>query len=271
MDYMPKISIITITYNSRSFLEETVDSVLSQDFPDFEYIIVDGGSTDGTLDIVRKYAERDSRIRWVSEPDRGIADAMNKGVRLTTGDIVAHLHSDDTYLPGTLRRVAEAFASHADARWLTGCLRHVNERGEQLYDSRLKDDYSLESLMRRNLIGHPATFLRRELFAEVGGFDTTLHYAMDYDLWLRIALRYPVLPLPLLLATFRIHVESLSSRELLQAFAEEHLIRQRFRAAHGWGGRFGDMLRYHRERLVIKLGLNNLRKRLLQKSWVDRP
>jgi glycosyltransferase involved in cell wall biosynthesis len=263
-------SIITITYNSSRFLAETVDSVINQDFPDFEYIIVDGGSTDGTLDIVRKYAERDSRIRWVSEPDGGIADAMNKGVRLATGDIVAHLHSDDTYLPGALRQVADAFARHADARWLTGCLRHVNERGEFLYDSRFKDDYSLESLLRRNLIGHPATFIRREVFAEVGGFDAALRYAMDYDLWLRIAPRYPVLPLPSLLATFRVHAESLSSRELLQAFAEEYLIRQRFCAAHGRDVGFGDTVRYHKERLVIKLGLNNLRKRLFRKSRADR-
>lgn len=265
---MAQFSIITITFNGASYLRETIESVLAQDFADFEYLLVDGGSTDGTLDIVRKYAARDARIRWVSEPDGGIADAMNKGVRLATGDIVAHLHSDDTYLPGALRRVADAFARHA--RWLTGCLRHVNERGELLYDTRLKSDYSLESLLRRNLIGHPATFIRRELFAEVGGFDNTLRYAMDYDLWLRIALRYPVLPLPSLLATFRVHAASLSSRELLQAFAEEYLIRQRFRAAHGCGDGFGDMVRYHKERLVIKLGLNNLRKRLFQKNRVDR-
>ena len=267
---MPKISIITITYNSRRFLEETVNSVLSQNFPDFEYIIVDGGSTDGTLDIVRKYAEKDARVRWVSEPDNGIADAMNKGVMLATGNIVAHLHSDDTYLPGALRQVADAFVRHPDARWLTGCLRHVNERDELLYDTRLKDDYSLESLLRRNLISHPATFIRHEVFAEVGGFDTALRYAMDYDLWLRIAICYSVLPLPSLLATFRVHAESLSSRELLQAFAEEYQIRQRYRAAHGLGGGFGDLVRYHKERLVIKFGLNNLRKRLFQKSRIDR-
>lgn len=266
---MAQFSIITITYNSSRFLAETIESVLSQDLSDLEYLIVDGGSTDGTLDIVRKYAERDARIRWVSEPDAGIADAMNKGVRLATADIVAHLHSDDTYLPGALRQVADAFARHADARWLTGCLRHVNEQGEQLYDTQFKDDYSQRSLLRRNLIGHPATFIRREVFAEVGGFDASLRYAMDYDLWLRIALRYPVLPLPSLLATFRVHAESLSSRELLQAFAEEYLIRRRFRAAHGLAGGFFDMVRYHKERLVIRLGLNNLRKRLAQKLRSD--
>lgn len=262
-----KFSIITITYNSERYLEETIKSVLTQDYPDFEYIIVDGGSTDGTLDLVRKYAD-DDRISWKSEPDRGIADAMNKGIERAKGEIIAHLHSDDSYLPGALRQVADAFERHADVRWLTGCLRHVNELGDLLYDTRLKDSYSLENLLRRNLIGHPATFIRREVFAEVGVFDTTLRYAMDYDLWLRIALRYPVLPLPSLLATFRVHAESLSSRELLQAFAEEYLIRQRFRAAHGLGGGFGDMVHYHKERLVIKLGLNNLRKRLFQKRRV---
>jgi glycosyltransferase involved in cell wall biosynthesis len=264
-----KFSIITITFNSKTYLEETIQSVLTQDYPDFEYIIVDGGSTDGTLDLVRKYAD-DDRICWKSEPDRGIADAMNKGIERAKGEIIAHLHSDDSYLPGALRQVADSFARHADARWLTGCLRHVNERGELLYDTRLKDDYSQESLLRRNLIGHPATFIRREVFDEVGGFDPTLRYAMDYDLWLRIALLYPVQPLAYLLATFRVHAESLSSRELLQAFSEEYQIRQRFRAAHGRSGGFSDLVRYHKVRLVIKLGLNNLRKRLFQKSQVSR-
>lgn len=257
--------MITITFNSQRFLAETIESVLSQDFIDFEYIFIDGGSTDETLEIIENFANRDSRIRWVSEPDKGISDAMNKGVKMATGDIVSHLHSDDTYLPGALGQVANAFARQANASWLTGCLRNVNERGELLYDTQLKEDYSLTRLLRRNLIGHPATFIRRELFSEVGEFDTALRYAMDYDLWLRIALHYPVLPLPSLLATFRVHAESLSSRELLQAFAEEYQIRQRFRSEYVAFGRFSDLLRYHRDRLAIQLGLNNLRKRLLQK------
>ena len=92
-----KISIITITLNSRKYLDKSISSVLSQDHQNLEYIFVDGGSTDGTLEIIKKYAEKDQRIRWISEPDRGIADAMNKGVALATGDIIAHLHSDDSY------------------------------------------------------------------------------------------------------------------------------------------------------------------------------
>ncbi len=257
--------MITITFNSQQFLTETIESVLSQDFIDFEYIFVDGGSTDGTQETIRRYAEHDSRIRWVSEPDNGIADAMNKGVGLAIGDVVAHLHSDDSYLPGALRQVAEAFEQFPSARWLTGCLRYVDEAGQVLYDTRLKDVYTAQSLLRRNSIGHPATFIRRELFSELGGFKMSLRYAMDYDLWLRIASRYPLLPLPAVLATFRVHAESLSSRELLKAFAEEYRIRHVFRAKHDAYGRFGDMLRYHRGRLVILLGLNNLRKRLFQK------
>ena len=268
---MPIFSIITITYNSEKFMEETIKSLLCQDFSDYEYIFVDGGSSDGTLGIIRKYAGLDTRIRWVSEPDKGIADAMNKGVKLATGDIVAHLHSDDCYLPGALRQVHAAFLNNPKSRWLTGCLRYVDGRGEILYDSQLKENYSLPSLLRRNLIGHPATFIRRELFNDVGGFDCTLRYAMDYDLWLRIALHDPVLPLPALLATFRNHTESLSSRELLNAFAEEYRIRQRFRSAHGLGGRWGDMAHYYKERLVILLGLNNLRKRLAQKLRLRQP
>ena len=116
-----KISIITITLNSRKYLDKSISSVLSQDHQNLEYIFVDGGSTDGTLEIIKKYAEKDQRIRWISEPDRGIADAMNKGVALATGDIIAHLHSDDSYpAPGILSTVTHEFSSCPDALWLTG-------------------------------------------------------------------------------------------------------------------------------------------------------
>ncbi len=111
-------SIITVTFNSKRYLEETIRSVLTQAFVDLEYILVDGGSTDGTLDIIRDHAAKDRRIRWISEPDEGIADAFNKGIALASGEIVGIINSDDTYAPGALRAVADACAAHPD--WGTG-------------------------------------------------------------------------------------------------------------------------------------------------------
>ncbi|GAM11004.1 putative glycosyltransferase Rv1514c [Geobacter sp. OR-1] len=260
-----KISVVTITYNSREFLEETIASVLVQGYPELEYLIVDGGSTDGTLDIVNRYAVMHPWIKWISEPDRGIADAMNKGIRLATGDVVAHLHADDAYLDGTLAEVCRAFAANPGARWATGRIRCVNTAGERLYDTELKRSYNLSDILYGNIISHPATFVRRSVFDEVGLFDPELRYSMDYDLWLRIAALEPPILIDKVLAKFRVHPNSLSSANILAAMAEEHAIRQR-----NWGvlssrARLAAELRYHRETMLIRLGLNNFRKRFMQR------
>lgn len=260
-----KISVVTITFNSREFLEETIESVLGQWYPDLEYILVDGGSTDGTLDVIRRHASMNPCIRWISEPDQGIADAMNKGIRMATGDVVAHLHADDAYLDGTLAEVAHAFAANPSARWATGRIRCVGESGERLYDTELKQSYRLADILYANIISHPATFVRRPVFDEVGMFDPAIRYSMDYDLWLRMAALEPPLLINRVLASFRVHPNSLSSANILAAMAEEHAIRRR-----NWGvlpvsGRISAGLRYHRERLLIRLGLNNFRKRFVQR------
>jgi glycosyltransferase involved in cell wall biosynthesis len=159
-----KFSIITITMNSRKYLDETIASVLSQEYRNFEYIIVDGGSSDGTLDTIKESARKDDRIRWVSEPDRGIADAMNKGVLLATGDVLAHLHSDDRYVDASvLSRVATEFARHPEALWLTGGEYIVDDAGKSLREIRVRN-YSYRKLIRSNFILHAATFIRRTAF-----------------------------------------------------------------------------------------------------------
>jgi len=258
-----KISVVTITYNSRKFLEETIASVLGQGCNDLEFLLVDGGSTDGTIEIIKRYAAENACIRWISEPDRGIADAMNKGIRLATGDVVAHLHADDAYLEGTLSAVASAFAANPRSRWLTGRIRCVNSAGERLYDTELKPSYELSSILHGNIISHPATFIRRSVFDEIGMFNPEYRYSMDYDLWLRIAAIEPPLPMDRVLTSFRVHPDSLSSANILVAMDEEHSIRRR-----NWGvlprlSRISAELRYRREKLLMRLGLNNIRKRLL--------
>jgi glycosyltransferase involved in cell wall biosynthesis len=267
---MPLFSIITITYNSKAYLEETIRSVLDQDFADFEYLLVDGGSTDGTLALIEKYAARDRRIRWLSEPDKGIADAMNKGIRMASGDIVAHLHSDDLYLPDTLARVAAAFQANPTAQWATGRVHFIDASGTIRLTTDFKVPYTYDRLLRKNLIVHPATFVRRPVFTEAGLFDPHLKYAMDYDLWLRIAGRYEALGIDAVLACFRSHAESLSSRELLKAVEEEYAIRQRYDRDAGFFRAVAARLSHCREKTMIRLNLNDLLKRLKQRQRGDR-
>jgi len=178
-----RFSIITVTYNSRAFLVETIQSVISQDFDDFEYIVVDGGSTDGTLDIIRSFADVDSRICWISEPDEGISDAFNKGIRMATGDIIGILNSDDTYTAGTLAAVAAAFDADTACDVVHGDM--LRFQGDTpLF--RLKPAPVDERVWHDMPVNHPATFVRHRAYDQVGLFDTRLKVAMDYDLVLRL-------------------------------------------------------------------------------------
>jgi len=221
-----KFSIITATLDSERFLEETVRSVLSQDYPDFEYILVDGGSSDGTVEIIKDYAAIDGRLRWISEPDRGIADAMNKGIRMAKGEVVAHIHSDDFYAAnGVFSDVAAAFAAHPDALWLTGGVYEVDEEGAILREIKVRR-YGYRKLIRCNFILHPATFVKSEGFRRAGLFDERRRYAMDYDLWLRLGTLSVPVTIDKPLASFRLHGGSLSTVETEKAFDEALDIRR---------------------------------------------
>jgi len=179
-----RFSIITITYNSECYLEETIQSVLSQDFADFEYIIVDGGSTDGTLDLIKGYAEKDSRIRWVSEPDEGIADAFNKGIAAATGELVGIINSDDSYVPGALHAVAESYAAHPECDVFHGDILRFQD-DQPLF--RLKPSDVERTIWHGMPLNHPATFVTARAYRKVEGYDKTFRVAMDYDLLLRMA------------------------------------------------------------------------------------
>lgn len=179
-------SIITVTYNSERYLEETIESVLAQDCSDFEYILIDGGSTDGTLEIIRRHAALDGRIRWFSEPDRGISDAFNKGIARTSGEIVGILNSDDTYAPGALRAVADALAADPECDVFHGdMVRFQNDIPLFV----LKAGTVRENIWHVMPLNHPATFVSRRAYEQVGLFDQDLKVAMDYDLVLRLYLR----------------------------------------------------------------------------------
>ncbi len=220
-----KISIITVCFNSRKFIRQTIESVLSQDFSELEYVLVDGGSTDGTVELISQYAEKDSRIVWCSEPDRGISDAMNKGVAMASGDVIAHLNSDDYYVDSrVVSKVVECFKSKPVTSWVTAGFDFVTENDNFLKKIRVRR-YSFRRLLRGNIILHPSTFIKREAFLSVGGMDESLNYCMDYDLSLRLGSCAPPLLLDEQLTRFRIHDDSRSVSHHEQAYAEEFRVR----------------------------------------------
>lgn len=181
----PKLSIVTPSYNQARFLEQTICSILDQKYPNLEYIIIDGGSTDDSVSIIKKYSKH--LAFWVSEHDKGQAHAINKGFQKSTGDLVAWQNSDDYYLPGAFKAIAEAFFSHrADVYY--GHKHNVDVNG-RILRSLCYVPYSLQ----RNIYGgmvmaNQSAFWRRELFCEIGYLDEKLHYALDYDFFLRMGM-----------------------------------------------------------------------------------
>lgn len=224
MSTLPSISIITPTLNQGHFIERTIRSVLAQEYPRLEFIVIDGGSTDGTIGILRKYA---AKLRWISEPDTGQSDAINKGLRMATGDIVAYLNSDDLYEPEALHRVARYFTDHPDIRWATGKCRIIDEQDREvrkaitLYKNLLLRWYSYSLLLVTNPISQPATFWRRSVLAEVGSFSEREHLVMDYEFWLRIGRMYEPGILNDYLAGFRVYASSKTSSSFLKTFRRE--------------------------------------------------
>jgi len=186
---LPKISVITPSYNQGKFLEKTILSVLEQGYPNLEYIIIDGGSTDESVEIIRKYQDR--LAWWVSEPDRGQSHAINKGFARATGEIFGWLNSDDWYHPGALQAVAAAFAANPEAGAVVGAGDYVDETGTVI-DLNVPRGISLDSIYSwfDEYFWQPSCFFTREAWVQCGPLDESLVYAMDLDLWIRIAKKY---------------------------------------------------------------------------------
>jgi glycosyltransferase involved in cell wall biosynthesis len=227
-----KITIVTVNLNGNRFLAQGIDSVLRQDYPELEYIIIDGGSTDGSLATIEQAAGRDQRISWTSGSDQGIADAMNKGISLASGDVVGFLHSDDCYPSAdVITSVVAGFEGSPGAIWLTGGIDFINAQG-YCFRSFPVRTYNYNRLIRSNQLFHPATFVRTDILRQ-NQFDPDLKLAMDYDLWLRIgSLSAPVL-LDRSLACFRVHSGSCSIRHSDAALVEEYAIRRHYLRARG--------------------------------------
>ena len=210
MTNLPLVSIITPSFNQARYIEATIQSVLSQDYPRLEYIIVDGGSTDGTVDVIKKYERRGgvtlpSIAWWVSEKDKGQTDAINKGFARAKGEILAWLNSDDTYEPGAISAAVKYLTDHPEVGMVYGDCNFINETGRVIGKfGSAQTDYHL---LRQGYVHIPqqTMFLRADLWKQVGPLDPSFYFAMDYDLWTRIAARAQLKYIPQTWANFRLH------------------------------------------------------------------
>ena len=224
-----KFSIITCTWNSEPYLEQSIASVLAQDYPDIEYIFVDGGSTDGTLERIRSVPRP---FRLIENVRGGTTHAMNEGIAATTGDVIAHLHSDDYYLhPCVLSNVAKALTSTARKWAVGGCLADYGGKLQPEPPRRWPYSY-FNFLTARINIPHPAAFVRREVWQEIGVFDETIQYAQDQDLFLRIGRKFDPVVLDEDLSAIRQHSGSRAFANMRKAQSEELRVRRKYALLH---------------------------------------
>jgi glycosyltransferase involved in cell wall biosynthesis len=201
----PLVSIITPSFNQARYLEQTIQSVLGQGYVHMEYLLVDGASTDGSLEIIRKYADKFEW--WVSEPDTGQAEAINKGLRRAKGEIVAWLNSDDIYLPGAIEKAVAVFEAQPDLGLVFGDVLAIDADGQTSNHLRY-GDWSLPDLMAFRVIGQPSVFMRRSVLEQAGYLDLSYHYLLDHHLWLRMTQMAGMRYLPETLSAARFHAES---------------------------------------------------------------
>lgn len=224
---MPRISIVTPSYNQGPFIEETIQSVLLQEYPNFEYIIIDGGSTDHTQEIIKKYESQ--LTYWISEPDRGQSHAINKGIQKATGDIVFWLNSDDICLPGAFRRVAMTFQADPTVALVTGQTQVINEQGKMIGELR-SDFSSWDELVTnpRNSVRQISTFFSRRLFDELGYVDESLHIAMDTELMVRFTQFHSPRILNEYLTAYRVHSGAKTQQQLIRGYEETDRVRPKY-------------------------------------------
>jgi len=230
------VSIVTPSFNQAQYLEQTLRSVLEQDHPNVEYIVIDGASTDGSVEIIKKYAEGrgvvptptngenpnnrgEKTLRqaqddaspllayWISEKDSGQAEAINKGLARATGEIIAWLNSDDYYLPGAVSAAVKVFEENPNVVMVYGDMLAVDENGQTINTLKYKQ-LTLEDLLCFQIIGQPSVFFRREMYEKIGGLDTTFHFLLDHQYWIRMAQQGKILHVEQTWSAARYHAEA---------------------------------------------------------------
>jgi glycosyltransferase involved in cell wall biosynthesis len=223
MENLPRVSIVTVNFNGAAFLEKTILSVLDQKYSNLEYVIIDGGSTDGSIDIIKKY---ESRLHyWTTGPDKGMYDALQKGFEKTSGDIMGWLNADDLYYPNAIARSVEIFGDYPQVKWLTGAPTAIDEKDGVMVPR--ADEYPMWSKMRvysgdYKWIQQESTLWRRDLWKKAGGFiDASLKLGGDFDLWLRFIKHEKLYSAPLLIGGFRIRRSGQLSVEGVELYETE--------------------------------------------------
>jgi glycosyltransferase involved in cell wall biosynthesis len=219
----PLVSIITPSYNQASFLEKTIRSVLGQDYPEIEYIVVDGASTDGSVEIIERY--QDKLAWWISEKDAGQAEAINKGFRRARGEILAWLNSDDIYAPGAVGRAVEILQKRPEVFLVFGNAVSIDETGRPFNDQ-VFGHRDFEDLAAFKIICQPTVFFRKEALDKAGFLDPTYHLLLDHHLWLRIAALGPLAHVPEVLAFARYHPGAKNVRQAADFGQEAYRIRE---------------------------------------------
>lgn len=229
----PRISIVTPSYNQGDYIEETIRSVILQGYPNLEYIVMDGGSTDNSVDIIKKY---DSYIDyWVSEPDNGQADAIYRGVEMATGEIIAYINSDDIYYPGALYKIAEKFMQNPTRNWLTGKTIFIDELSIPTKDQPTYLPINMFiNVYLGNFISQQSTFWKKDFFSLVGGFDRNLQFAFDYELFLKFLDIEKPLWMDDQLSGFRSHPLSKTSNLQDVCYEETHKINEKYKISDGF-------------------------------------
>ncbi len=229
-----RISIVTPSFNQARYIKRTIDSVLDQqgDF-ELEYRILDGGSTDGTLDILKSYG---NRVSWICEPDRGQVDAINKGLRSLTGDVVAWLNSDDVLAPGALGRIADAFTAHPEIEWVHGQCAIIDENDREVrrwvsaYKHFRSRHHTFENFLTENYVSQMTAFWRRSVHDSIGYLDPDIRLAFDYDFFLKLAERGAPMFIDAPIASFRWYANSKSGAGFVAQMTETNELARRYRS-----------------------------------------
>lgn len=209
---LPRITIITPSYNQAAFIERTIQSVLSQDYPNLEYIIMDGGSRDGTIEVLKRHK---GDLKYFSQKDSGQSHGINKGLKIATGDIIGYLNSDDYLEKGALAKIVNFFQTHKEASWVTGKCSIVDHKDNHVRSTvTVYKNFCLKYLRYKEVfciiqfISQPATFWRKNVVDTVGYFDESLHYDMDLDYWLRVWNKFALFFIDEYVANYRVHTSS---------------------------------------------------------------